>query len=320
MKKNLLFVSSALAVGMVTSGGIVFASASYQVTALSNTGTLNVNGRKLPISELYYRGVHYYDLRGAQWLLNNAKVSVSQNYGDLYVSSPYSNSSVGVYLAGNYVGNVPELSSHGVPYVNTSVLFNDFNKLGVNTSISPSRIDISLPLNLPAYPPGSTVSLFNYPHFALGNSNQTGSTTIYNDFVDNLGNKYTLPTLSWNVSAPASTSTSTSNTTTNSYPLFYPTQGNNGTFSMIYNLFGKYKGFSATLAPSAYFNDTTINSDTGSLEIDRGDGSAMFTSGNISSGNLSPTRVYVSLNGVKQIQVTFVSNGLGLINPVLIKK
>ena len=88
---------------------------------------------------------------------------------------------------------------------------------------------------------------------------------------------------------------------------------------MIYNLYGNYRAFSAILVPSAYFNNTTINPNTGSLEIDRGSGNAIYTSGNISSGNLQPTRVYVNLTGVNQIQVTFISNGLGLIDPELIK-
>ena len=325
MKKNILIPSIAFALGILLSGGMVFASASLQVTAQASTGTLTVNGKKLKLNELYYNGLHFYDLNNALGILNNAHISISQSHGNLAISSPYATSSVGVYIAGNYLGNASELLNHGVPYVNTQVLFNNFNKLGMNTSISSHSVNISLPIGLSAYPPGKTVSLFNFPHFAIGNSNVSGSTTIYNNFIDNLGNKYNLPTLAWNVQAPASsnpasTTSSTSSSTANSYQPFYSTLGSNGTLSLIYNLFGKYKGFSATLAPSAYFNNTTINSDTGSFEIDRGNGTALFTSGNVSSGNLTPTRVYVPLNGVKQIQVTFVSNGLGLINPVLIKK
>lgn len=323
MNKRIFINSAVIGLALIMSGGIVFAATGHYVRALLSTGKLTANGRSASIPELYYNGAHYYPFSAAFRLLNYAKISGAQSYGNLRISSPFSSSDINVSIGGNSLGNVSEILNQGVPYVNANVLFNAFNKVGINASISNRSVNISLPVDLAVYPPTKVVSLFDYPHFALGNSNAAGSTTIYNNFSDNLGNNYTLPTLSWNVSAPAATTTSTttaSTTTAPKYLPFYPTTGTSGTFSEIYNLYGKYKGFSALLVPSAYFNNTTINSNTGSLEIDRGNGTALFTSGNVSSGNLSPTHVYVSLYGVKQIQVTFTSNGLGMVDPVLIKR
>jgi len=318
MNKRIFINSAVIGLALIMSGGIVFAATGHYVRALLSTGKLTANGKSASIPELYYNGAHYYPFSAAFRLLNYAKINGAQSYGNLRISSPFSNSDINVSIGGNSLGNVSEILNQGVPYVNANVLFNAFNKVGINASISNRSVNISLPVDLAVYPPTKVVSLFDYPHFALGNSNAAGSTTIYNNFVDNLGNNYTLPTLSWNVSAPAAPTTTT--TTAVKYLPFYPTAGTSGTFSEIYNLYGKYKGFSALLVPSAYFNNTTINSNTGSLEIDRGNGTALFTSGNVSSGNLSPTHVYVSLYGVKQIQVTFTSNGLGMVDPVLIKR
>ncbi len=320
MKNRLWFNLSAIGAGLLLSGGIVYAASGYPVTALSSTGTVNVNGTVAPISELTYHGVHFYALGSVSSLLRNAHIQVGQNSGYLHISSPYAGSSLSVNIGGNSLGSISQILNSGVPYVNTNTLFSAFGKIGLTSTISSRAANISLPVSLQAFPHAREVSLFSFPHFALGNSNVAGSTSIYGTFQDNLGNTYTLPTMSWNVQVPAGATTPASSSSTSTYQTFYPTAGSNGTFSLIYNLYGKYKAFSATLAPSAYFNNTTINPNTGNFEIVRGNGTTLFTSGNISSGNMKPTPVYVALNGVNQIQVTFTTSGLGLINPILIKR
>ena len=312
-----------IGLGVILTGGVVFASTGYNVTSFFSNGQVDINGNALSVPMLYYDHHDYYALDKLVHLMKDYHVDLASRRGILTVTSPYASKSVNLYLDGNRFGRVPELTYEGIPFVNTNELLQNFRNAKINSSFVANNIFLTFAEQPAVYPSSRTISLFDYPQFALGNSNATGSTTTYNNFADNLGNRYTLPTLSWNVPQPASTVTTTNGTGTSvstapKYLPFNTQQGTSGTFSRIYNLYGKYRAFVAVLAPSAYLNTTTILANTGSLEIDRGDGNALYTSGNVSSGNLATTRVFVNLTGVRQIQVTFITNGLGLIDPELI--
>ncbi len=294
------------AAGSLVSGGAVFAATGTYVQALYQSANLYVpnNSYNTYTDQLTYNGVSYINTNSLLNALNDAGVYSYWN---------------GQTLTINGVTNYTSSSTY-YPYTT------------VTSSVASTN-----PTTYTYVPNSQSVSLFDFPQFAAGTGDQPGSTAIYSSFVDNLGNRYLEPAMCWNVSSSSgTTSSSTTNVTLGNtlgqpygsellnqhvnYQSFQDTSGSTGTFSKIYNLNGNYNSLTFTLSPSAYYNSMPVNSNIGSLEIvNTATGTDLFNYSNFSTNITAPVSYTVPLSGVNQVEVIFKTNGLGLINPLLIK-
>lgn len=298
--------------GSLVSGGAVFAASGTWVSALYQNASIYTNNAfNTSGSQLDYKGSSYIKTNAVMSALDNEGFTTSWNGQSLTID----NSSQTYIPSNNTQSSSSTVNSNASTYYNAAS--------------------------------SNSVSLFDYPQFAEGTGDLPGTTTIYSSFVDNLGNRYLEPALSWNLSTTGSTASSTSSTsstnaasTTNvtlgntlgqpygsqiinqhvNYQTFHQQAGTAGTFSKIYNLNDNYSYLTATLAPSAYYNNQPVNNDVGSLEIiNEATGTDLYYYSNFSSNITSPVTFTVPLYYVNQIEVIFKTDGLGLINPQLIK-
>ena len=286
--------------GSLVSGGAVFAASGTWVSALYQSANIYTNNAfNTSSSQLDYNGSSYINTNALMSALDHEGFTSSWNGQSLTIdnSSP------------TYIPSSSTQTSSSTVNSNASTYYNAASS--------------------------NSVSLFDYPQFAEGTGDLPGTTTIYSSFVDNLGNRYLEPALSWNLSATGSTTSNTNVTLGNTlgqpyssqiinqhvnYQTFHQQAGTAGTFSKIYNLNGNYSYFTATLAPSAYYNNQPVNNDVGSLEIiNEATGTDLYYYSNFSSNITSPVTFTVPLYYVNQIEVIFKTDGLGLINPQLIK-
>ena len=285
--------------GSMVSGGAVFASSGFLVQALyKNANIYDSNSPSTTASsQLIYNGASFINTNDLVRSLNNAGVSTAWNGSSLTINNN---------------------SSTFIPGLTTP------------TTTAPNTLTSTLAS-------ANSISLFDYPQFAEGTGDQPGSTAIYSSFIDNLGNTYLEPTMSWKTTSATNNSSSSNNYLTLgntfsqpyasqllnqhvNYQTFQPSIGSTGTFSKIYNLNNNFSYFSATLAPSAYFNNVSPNNNIGSLEIlNASTGSILYYYNDINSNNSSPIQVMVPLYNINQIEIIFTTDGVGLINPQLIK-
>lgn len=320
-RKKYLTYALFFAAGSLVSGGAVFAATGSYVQAFLQSANVYVpnNSYNAYTNQLTYNGAPYINVNSVVSALSDAGVSSSWNGQTLTVNGTYSSYSTYTPYSTYYPS-----TSYYYPYY-------PYNYTASTGSTTPSTYSYT--------PSSSSTSLFDFPQFAEGTGDQAGTTAVYSSFVDNLGNRYLEPTLCWSLSSTGNSSSSSSNSNSVTlgntlgqpysselinqhvnYQTFQATDGTSGTFSKIYNLNSKYSYLTFTLAPSAYYNNQPVNNNIGSLEIvNEATGTDIFNYSNFSSNITAPVTYSVPVSYVNQIEIIFNTDGLGFINPQLVK-